>query len=172
MLEVVEFTLRFEILSELSPFEERIVVEFEAIEDAILAWLVPRLADWVLAQVAAGVIRLIDDRATTAARKLFNRLFMIHARFRFLSFAAACPAAFCSVERENMAGVTAPAVREPQDSLKSRLSHGIAAEIERRPPRQVEGSGPVSLIGKRLVGPNATCRPSLARSPAELNVLK
>src|SRR5215471_1876036 len=68
------------------PLEERIVVEVEAIEDEILAWLVPRLADWVLAQTE-GVRRLIDDRATTATRKLFSRLFMIHARFLvFCSF--------------------------------------------------------------------------------------
>jgi hypothetical protein len=88
-----ELTLRFEILSDERPLEERIVVGVEAIEDEILDWLVTWPAGGLLAKTADGANRLIDDRATIAARTLFSRLFMIHARF-FFGFWAANPAAF------------------------------------------------------------------------------
>jgi hypothetical protein len=80
---MVEFTLRFDILSEAKPLEERIVVEVEAIEDEILTGLVTRLETPAgpFAQIADEVSRLLAERLTTTAHNLLNRLDMIHTRF-------------------------------------------------------------------------------------------
>src|SRR6478609_433806 len=80
---MAELTLRFVILSDERPLEERIVVGVEPVDDEILAWLVTWPPAGLLAQAPLWAIRPVVESATIAARKLFITLFMIHARFLF-----------------------------------------------------------------------------------------